>query len=90
MSGQGLDAIPGVNGQILGAASAALKSTQSHGYKIVWLAFLPGAILAAIGCAFLKNPTDRMNYITDAPLNLAAVTPGKDVRDDSMAEKESA
>ncbi|BGP57389.1 hypothetical protein JCM8202_005031 [Rhodotorula sphaerocarpa] len=67
-SGQGLDAIPGINGRIIGAASAAMKETQAHGYKITWFAFLPGSILAALGCACFKNPKDRMNWIVDAPL----------------------
>ncbi|ORY86666.1 major facilitator superfamily domain-containing protein [Leucosporidium creatinivorum] len=66
-SGQGMP--EGTTGQMLGAASAAMKSTQAHGYKIVWFAFLPGSIIAAIGCACLKNPRERMNWVVDAPLN---------------------
>ncbi|GJN88262.1 hypothetical protein Rhopal_001227-T1 [Rhodotorula paludigena] len=68
-TGQGIATIPGVTGQILGAGSAALKATEVHGYKIVWFAFLPGSIIAALGCALLKNPKERMNWVTDAPLN---------------------
>lgn len=56
----------GATGQILGAASAAMKATQAHGYKIVWFAFLPGSIIAAIGCACLRNPSDRMNWVVGA------------------------
>ncbi|GAA6018948.1 hypothetical protein JCM10207_009210 [Rhodosporidiobolus poonsookiae] len=94
-SGQGLAAIPDVNGQILGAASAAMKNTQAHGYKITWLAFLPGAVIAAIGCALLKNPKDRMNWVTDAPLNTREVNHhletghGRD-NDNASQEKSSA
>lgn len=69
-SGQGLDAIPGVSGQIIGAAADALHSTQAYGYKITWLAFLPGPVIAAVGCAFLINPKERMNWVVDAPLKI--------------------
>ncbi|BGP71293.1 hypothetical protein NBRC10513v2_004662 [Rhodotorula toruloides] len=69
MSGQGLAAIPNITGPMIGAASAALKETQAHAYKIVWFAFLPGSILAAIGCAMFHNPKERMNWVTDAPLD---------------------
>ncbi|BGO92385.1 hypothetical protein NBRC10512_005070 [Rhodotorula toruloides] len=70
MSGQGLEAIPGVSGPILGAASAALKETEAHAYKITWFSFLPGAIIAAVGCALFKNPKERMNWLVDAPLEV--------------------
>lgn len=66
MSGQGLEAIPGVSGPILGAASAALKETEAHAYKITWFSFLPGAIIAAVGCALFKNPKERMNWLVGA------------------------
>ncbi|KPV74788.1 uncharacterized protein RHOBADRAFT_53726 [Rhodotorula graminis WP1] len=68
-TGQGIATIPGATGQVLGAASAALKETEVHGYKIVWFVFLPGCIIAAIGSAFLVNPRERMNWVVDAPLN---------------------
>ncbi|GAA5854279.1 hypothetical protein JCM9279_005106 [Rhodotorula babjevae] len=68
-TGQGIATIPGATGQVLGAASAALKETEVHGYKIVWFVFLPGCVIAAIGSAFLINPRERMNWIVDAPLN---------------------
>lgn len=92
MSGQGLDAIPGINGQIIGAASAAMKATQAHGYKITWFAFLPGAVLAAIGCACFENPKDRMNWIIDAPLKTeevkaqATTADGDSAHDDKVAD----
>ncbi|GAA5869827.1 hypothetical protein JCM8547_005853 [Rhodosporidiobolus lusitaniae] len=76
-TGQGLDTLPGATGQVLGAASAAMKSVEVHGYKIVWFAFLPGSIVAAIGCALLKNPKDRMNWVTDAPLKTEEAIPGR-------------
>lgn len=68
-SGQGLSVIPG---PIIGAASAEMVKIQVHAYKIVWLAFLPGTIIAAIACCFLVNPTERMNWVTDAPLKMPA------------------
>ncbi|KAG0663204.1 hypothetical protein C6P46_002793 [Rhodotorula mucilaginosa] len=92
MSGQGLDAIPGINGQIIGAASAAMKATQAHGYKITWFAFLPGAVLAAIGCACFENPKDRINWIVDAPLKTeevkaqATTADGDSAHDDKAAD----
>ena len=73
-SGQGLAAIPGINGQILGAASTALKNTQAAGYSKVWWAFLPGTVIAAVLCVFLRNPVDRLNYVVDAPLNINDIT----------------
>lgn len=60
-SGQGLAAIPG---PIIGAASAEMVKIQVHAYKITWFAFLPGTIIAAIACVFLKNPKERMNWVT--------------------------
>jgi hypothetical protein len=67
-SGQGLDKIPGINGQILGAGLAALHKTEAHAYKIVWLSFLPGCIVAAAICLFMHNSSERMNWVVDAPL----------------------
>lgn len=58
-----------MTGQILGAGSAALKATQVHGYKIVWFTFLPGSVIAALGCALLKNPKNRMNWVTGASVS---------------------
>lgn len=68
-----------------------MKETQAYGYKITWFAFLPGAVLAAIGCACFQNPKDRMNWIVDAPLrtedvNHAAAPVGSD-RDSANEEK---
>lgn len=61
-SGKGLEAIPGVTPQILGAAAAAMKHVEAEAYKIVWFAFLPGGIIAVICCACFKNPKSRMNW----------------------------
>lgn len=68
MSGQGLDKIPGINGRILGAGLAALHKTEAHAYKIVWLSFLPGCVVAAAICLFMRNSSERMNWVVDAPL----------------------
>jgi len=68
-SGQGLEAIPGINGRIIGAGLEALHKTEAHAYKIVWLSFLPGCIVAAGVCLFMHNVSDRMNWVVDAPLD---------------------
>ncbi|KAK4051413.1 hypothetical protein OIV83_002897 [Microbotryomycetes sp. JL201] len=62
--------IPGATGPIIGAAFGAAKQVQADAYKIVWFAFLPGTVIAAIACASFRNPRDRMNYVVDAPLEL--------------------
>ena len=64
-----LDKVPGVTGPIIGAVMAEVAKVNAHGYKITWFAFLPATFIAAIACAFLKNPKDRMNWIVDAPLD---------------------
>ncbi|GAA6037989.1 hypothetical protein JCM8097_009528 [Rhodosporidiobolus ruineniae] len=76
-TGQGLATLPGATGQVLGASSAAMKAVQAHGYRITWYAFLPGAVIAAVGCALLQNPKDRMNWVTDAPLNTKEAVQGR-------------
>ncbi|KAK4057263.1 hypothetical protein OIO90_001760 [Microbotryomycetes sp. JL221] len=70
--------IPGVSGQIVGAAFQAAKEVQAHAYKITWFAFLPGTVIAAVICVFFHNPKDRMNWVVDAPLDTK-------VRDDQEA-----
>ncbi|KAF4556637.1 Efflux pump-like protein 4 [Elsinoe fawcettii] len=77
-SGQGLDAIPGINGQIIGAGLEALHQTEAHAYKIVWLSFLPGCIIAAGVCLFMRNTSERMNWVVDAPLRIGKTDPQKD------------
>ncbi|KAM0789204.1 hypothetical protein ACM66B_000049 [Microbotryomycetes sp. NB124-2] len=62
--------VPGATGPIIGAAFDAAKQVQAHGYKIVWFAFLPGTVLAALACALFHNPKERMNAVIDAPLDL--------------------
>ncbi|BGP55451.1 hypothetical protein JCM8202v2_003055 [Rhodotorula sphaerocarpa] len=74
-SGKGLEAIPGVTPQILGAAAAAMKHVEAEAYKIVWFAFLPGGIIAVICCACFKNPKSRMNWTVDAPLSTKDLGP---------------
>ncbi|KAG9557648.1 MFS general substrate transporter, partial [Aureobasidium melanogenum] len=81
MSGQGLDKIPGVNGRILGAGLAALHKTEAHAYKIVWLSFLPGCVVAATICLFMRNSSERMNWVVDAPL---------ETKSDALSAKEQA
>ncbi|KAK4051412.1 hypothetical protein OIV83_002896 [Microbotryomycetes sp. JL201] len=61
--------IPGATGPIIGAAFGAAKQVQADAYRIVWYAFLPGTIIAAVVCAFFHQPRDRMNWIVDAPLD---------------------
>ncbi|SGY34004.1 BQ5605_C002g01577 [Microbotryum silenes-dioicae] len=68
LSGRGIAGVPGITPTIASAASLAAKQVEAHAYKIVWYAFLPGAILAAVGCALFRNPTERMNWVVDAPL----------------------
>ncbi|THX01120.1 MFS general substrate transporter [Aureobasidium pullulans] len=80
-SGQGLDKIPGINGQILGAGLEALHKTEAHAYKIVWLSFLPGCIIAAGICLFMRNSSERMNWVVDAPL---------ETKSDALSAKEQA
>ncbi|KAK4051421.1 hypothetical protein OIV83_002905 [Microbotryomycetes sp. JL201] len=62
--------IPGATGPIIGAAFQAAKQVQADGYKIVWFAFLPGTVLAALGCVAFRSNADRMNWVVDAPLEL--------------------
>ncbi|KAK4057264.1 hypothetical protein OIO90_001761 [Microbotryomycetes sp. JL221] len=62
--------VPGATGPIIGAAFTAAKEVQAHGYKIVWFAFLPGTVIAAVVCALFHNPRERMNWVVDAPLDL--------------------
>lgn len=69
-SGQGLNAIPGINGQILGAGLEALHEVEAHAFKIVWLAFLPGCIFAGAICLLMRNSSERMNWVVDAPLEV--------------------
>lgn len=64
-----LAGIEGLTGPITGAVFAEVARVTAHGYLIVWMAFLPATIVAAVACAFLKNPKDRMNFIVDAPLD---------------------
>lgn len=67
-SGQGLEAIPGINGRIISAGQEALHQTEAHAYRVVWLSFLPGCVVAAIVCLFMQNTKERMNWVVDAPL----------------------
>ncbi|KAM0789205.1 hypothetical protein ACM66B_000050 [Microbotryomycetes sp. NB124-2] len=61
--------VPGATGPIIGAAFAAAKQTQADAYRIVWYAFLPGTVIAAVVCVLFHNPKERMNYVIDAPLD---------------------
>ncbi|KAH8658501.1 major facilitator superfamily domain-containing protein [Xylariales sp. PMI_506] len=74
--------------QIIGAASVAMTQVEVHGYKITWLAFLPGTVLAAIACIFLQNPTDRMNWVVDAPLEVDVLHLQDSEKADGAAERE--
>lgn len=67
-SGQGLAAIPDATPAIVTAARSAMFKVEAHAYKIVWFAFLPGCILAAAICLIMRNPSERMNWVVDAPL----------------------
>lgn len=63
-----LAGIEGLTGPITGAVFAAVNKVTAHAYLTTWLSFLPGTIIAAIACAFMHNPKERMNWIVDAPL----------------------
>lgn len=65
----GLAQIPGVNGQIMGAGIDAIKRAQAKCYAIVWAAYTPATVIAIIACCCLKANKDKMNWITEAPLN---------------------
>lgn len=41
LSGSGFDKIPGVTGQVIGAASEAAHAVQAKGFRTVWLSFIP-------------------------------------------------
>ena len=59
----------------------ALHETEAHAYKIVWLSFLPGCIIAAGICLFMRNSSERMNWVVDAPL---------ETKSDALSAKEQA
>lgn len=59
----GLAQIPGVSGRVIGAIVEASNALAIQGFKVVWFAFLPGAVIATIGSCFLINPKDRINMI---------------------------
>ncbi|KAM0750503.1 MFS general substrate transporter [Meredithblackwellia eburnea MCA 4105] len=70
LSGQGISAVPGITPEIIAACGSAAANVEAHGYRIVWYAFLPGSVLAAVGCALFRNPKERMDWIIDAPLKV--------------------
>jgi hypothetical protein len=45
LSGQGIAAVPGITGQITGAAFDAAHKAQAAGFRIVWLSFIPAGKL---------------------------------------------
>ncbi|KAJ9091270.1 hypothetical protein QFC19_009180 [Naganishia cerealis] len=45
LSGQGIAAVPGITGQIIGAAMDAAHNAQAKGFRTVWLSFIPAGKL---------------------------------------------
>ena len=53
LSGNGFDKIPGVTGQIIGAASDAAHAVQAKGFRIVWLSFIPAGKKTVATCRYI-------------------------------------
>lgn len=50
LSGAGFDTVPGITGQIIGAASDAAHAVQAKGFRTVWLSFIPAGEVILASC----------------------------------------
>ncbi|EKD05000.1 hypothetical protein A1Q2_00699 [Trichosporon asahii var. asahii CBS 8904] len=61
-------AVPGLTPDILAAANAANREASEYAYARIWWATIPAVILALFGMTFIRDPSDRMDWVVDAPL----------------------
>ena len=63
-----LHGIAGVNPTIIGAGVAALKQAYADGIRAVFFIAAPFGAVACVGCLFLGDLHNTMNYHVDAPV----------------------
>ncbi|CAM1506340.1 Fc.00g059810.m01.CDS01 [Cosmosporella sp. VM-42] len=63
-----LEAIPGVNSDIIQAGTIALEDTYVSGFRYVWTAACGFVILAVVGAVFLQDIKKEFNMHIDAPV----------------------
>lgn len=60
--------VPGVNPEIIEAGVGALTQALADGLRVVYMIAAPFGALACIGCCFLGDMKDTMNYHVNAPV----------------------
>lgn len=60
--------IPGVTGQIVAAATAAVADVSARAFRYVWIINMAAAVAAAVSCFFLHPVGDRMTTHVESAL----------------------
>jgi len=72
-TGEGLDAVPGVNPTILAAAAQASQWAYAHAYRLAWWSILPFVILALVAVTCLKGVKELMTERVEATVEAVPV-----------------
>lgn len=65
---EGLARIVGLTPEVIIAAAAALKQAFADSIRVVFFITIPFGVVACVGCVFLGDMKETMNYHVDAPL----------------------
>lgn len=65
-TGTGFTAIPGINDEILGAATNASHHLYAAAYRLAWASIIPFVVLALVAIAFMKGVRELMTEHIEA------------------------
>ena len=65
-SGEGFDEVPGINANILDAASRQSHWTYARAYRLGWASIVPFVVIALVAVAFLRGVKDLMTEHVEA------------------------
>ena len=77
MSGEGIDAVPGLTPGVLGSASHASAWAYAHAFRLAWASIIPFVVLAIVAVLCLKGVKDLMTEKVEATVERVPVAPEK-------------
>ncbi|KZT61404.1 MFS general substrate transporter [Calocera cornea HHB12733] len=65
-AGSGFDTVPGINADILAAATSASQWAYAHAYRYAWITVIPFTVVAIISVAMLRGVKELMTNHVEA------------------------
>ena len=80
-AGEGTEAVPGINENILAQAFGARALVYAHAYRLAWASVIPFVFLAIVAVFFIRQVKDQMTDHVEASVERTQLSEKLDTRD---------